>query len=185
MPGPGGAFGGVGLGSPGRIGIGFSGRTGISLGSVGCSADLGAGSSGIGGRGISVLLGTQSLARLGLPPQRRPSRPARQRPTTPERPIHRRSGAPSPVPRSLSSAGFDRGECDIHCVARIGFGRVEGRGWCGYAMRTYSGRPSSSIRFSAWTATAASVARRASVRDRSVPPITRLYRLMSASTSAR
>ena len=55
----------------------------------------------------------------------------------------------------------------------------------GYVRRTYSGRPRSNMRFSARTATAISVARRASVRERSVSPITRLYRLMSASTSAR
>lgn len=44
----------------------------------------------------------------------------------------------------------------------------------GYAMRTDSGRPSCSMRFRTLTATATSVAWRASVRDRSVSPITRL-----------
>src|SRR5271165_4794316 len=48
-----------------------------------------------------------------------------------------------------------------------------------YAMRTDSGRPSSSIRFSARAAIATSVAWRASVCDRSASPITRLQRLMS------
>ncbi len=54
-----------------------------------------------------------------------------------------------------------------------------------YGRRTYSGRPSSSIRFSALTAIATSVARRRSVRDRRPSPMTRLKRLMSASTRAR
>jgi hypothetical protein len=54
-----------------------------------------------------------------------------------------------------------------------------------YARRTYSGRPSSSIRFSACTAMATSVARRRSVRKRSPAPMTRLRRLMSAATRAR
>src|SRR5271157_740631 len=39
-----------------------------------------------------------------------------------------------------------------------------------HAIRTHSGRPSSSIRFSARTAMPTSVARRASVRDRSASP---------------
>lgn len=56
---------------------------------------------------------------------------------------------------------------------------------CRYGRRTYSGRPSSSIRFSASTAMPISVARRRSVRDRRPSPITRLKRLMSASTRAR
>jgi predicted amino acid racemase len=55
----------------------------------------------------------------------------------------------------------------------------------GYARRTYFRRPSSSIRFSACTAMTTSVARRRSVRDRSPSPMTRLKRLMSASTRAR
>ena len=54
-----------------------------------------------------------------------------------------------------------------------------------YGRRTYSGRPSSSIRFSALTAIATSVARRRAVRDRRPLPMTRLKRLMSASTRAR
>jgi hypothetical protein len=54
-----------------------------------------------------------------------------------------------------------------------------------YGRRTYSGRPSSSIRFSALTAISTSVARRRSVHDRSPSPMTRLKRLISASTSAR
>lgn len=52
-------------------------------------------------------------------------------------------------------------------------------------MRTYSGRPSSSISFSAATAIATSVARLPSVRDRNPSPITRLNLPMSASTRAR
>ncbi len=54
-----------------------------------------------------------------------------------------------------------------------------------HAVRTYSGRPRSSMRFSTPTAMATSVARRRSVRERSASPITRLNRLTSASTRAR
>ena len=43
-----------------------------------------------------------------------------------------------------------------------------------HAMRTDSGRPSSSIRFRTWTPMATSVAWRRSARDRSASPITRL-----------
>ena len=51
--------------------------------------------------------------------------------------------------------------------------------------RTYSGRPSWSILFSAATAIATLVARLPLVRDRSPSPITCLNLLMSASTRAR
>jgi DNA-binding transcriptional MerR regulator len=54
-----------------------------------------------------------------------------------------------------------------------------------HERRTYSGRPSSSIRFSALTAIVTSVVRRRSVHDRRPSPMIRLKRLMSASTSAR
>ena len=54
-----------------------------------------------------------------------------------------------------------------------------------HTIRTYSGRPSSSMRFSALTAMATSVARRLSVCERSPLPMTRLKRAMSASTRAR
>ena len=53
------------------------------------------------------------------------------------------------------------------------------------AMRMEIGRPSSSIRLSAWTATSTSVARRWSVRERSPWPITCLNRLMAASARDR
>jgi hypothetical protein len=53
----------------------------------------------------------------------------------------------------------------------------------GHARRTYPGRPRSSIRFRTSVAMATSVAWRPSVRERSTPPITRLKREMSASTS--
>jgi hypothetical protein len=43
-----------------------------------------------------------------------------------------------------------------------------------HVRRTYSGRPSSSMRFSDATAMATSVVRRPSVRERSASPITRL-----------
>ena len=52
-------------------------------------------------------------------------------------------------------------------------------------MRTYAGRPSSSIRFSASAAKATSVACRPSVWKRSPSPTTRFHRGMSDSTRAR
>src|SRR6478609_10296065 len=55
----------------------------------------------------------------------------------------------------------------------------------GHTMRTYSGRPSSSMRFSTLTAMATSLACRPSVCERSLSPITRFQREMSASTRAR
>ena len=54
-----------------------------------------------------------------------------------------------------------------------------------YGRRMYSGRPRSSIWFSALTAIATSVTRRGSVRDRRPSPMIRFKRLMSASTRAR
>jgi len=64
-------------------------------------------------------------------------------------------------------------------------GRDEGLLFDGQARRIYSGWPSSSMRFSTCTAMATSVARRASVRERSASPMTRLKRPISASTKAR
>src|SRR5215213_3020905 len=55
----------------------------------------------------------------------------------------------------------------------------------GHAMWTYSGRPSSGIRFSTSAAMATSVARRLSVWKRSPSPMTRFQRAMSDSTRAR
>src|SRR4051795_8187328 len=55
----------------------------------------------------------------------------------------------------------------------------------GYAVRTYSGRPRSSIRFSTSAAMATSVACRPSVWKRSASPMTRFHREISASTRAR
>ncbi len=55
----------------------------------------------------------------------------------------------------------------------------------GQAMRTEIGRPNSSMRLRAWTATPTSVARRSSVRERSPSPITCLNLPMAASTRAR
>ena len=49
------------------------------------------------------------------------------------------------------------------------------------AMRTEIGRPSSSMRLRAWTATSTSVARRSSLRERSASPITCFQRAMAAS----
>ena len=55
----------------------------------------------------------------------------------------------------------------------------------GYAMRTYSGRPSSSIRFRTLAAMATSLACRPSVCERSPSPRTRFQREISHSTRAR
>ena len=55
----------------------------------------------------------------------------------------------------------------------------------GHAVRTYSGRPSSSMRFSALAAMATSVACRPSVWRRSPSPMTRFQRDTSDSTRAR
>ena len=76
--------------------------------------------------------------------------------------------------------------CNVDRLCCTGRGRPK-LGHLGslYGCWTYSGRPSSSIRFNALTAIATSVARRRSVRDRSPSPMTRLKGLMSASTRAR
>ena len=66
-----------------------------------------------------------------------------------------------------------------------GCGRTDPYPVRGQAVRTYFGRPSSSMRFRTWTATSISVARRSSVRERSPSPITRLNRPMVASARAR
>jgi len=55
----------------------------------------------------------------------------------------------------------------------------------GHAMRTYSGRPRSSMRFRTSAAIATSVAWRPSVCDRSPSPMTRFQRETSDSTTAR
>src|SRR3954447_5615392 len=73
-----------------------------------------------------------------------------------------------------------------HCVARVGVADAPApTPTRGHAMRTDSGRPSSSMRLSAWTPTLTSVTRRRSVRACSPSPITRLYREMAASARAR
>src|SRR3954453_2043552 len=60
------------------------------------------------------------------------------------------------------------------CCTGRGSGRTGPYPVRGQAMRTDSGRPSSSMRLSAWTPTLTSVARRRSVRACSPSPITRL-----------
>src|SRR4051795_7960655 len=73
-----------------------------------------------------------------------------------------------------------------HLVAWIGgTGALSPTRVPGYAMRTYFGRPSSSIRFSTSTAMAISLAWRPSVWKRSPLPMTRFHLEMSASTRAR
>src|SRR5829696_8840452 len=73
-----------------------------------------------------------------------------------------------------------------HLVAWIGgAGALSPTRVPGHAMRTYSGRPSSSIRFSTSAAMATSVACRPSVWKRSPAPTTRFHREISDSTRAR
>jgi len=71
------------------------------------------------------------------------------------------------------------------CCMDQGYGRSCPSPVRGQAMRTEIGRPSSSIRLRAWTATATSVVRCSSVRERSPSPITCLNLPMAASTCAR
>ncbi len=71
------------------------------------------------------------------------------------------------------------------CCMNRGCGRSYPSPACGQAMRTEIGRPSSSMRLSAWTATPTSVARCRSVRERSPSPITCLNLPMAASAQAR
>src|SRR5919112_7757 len=73
-----------------------------------------------------------------------------------------------------------------HLVAWIGgVGALSPTRVQDHAMRTYSGRPSSSMRFSTSAAMATSVACRLSVWKRSPSPMTRFHLEMSASTRAR
>jgi len=70
---------------------------------------------------------------------------------------------------------LERGFCVYgHFVARINIRAQSGPRSDIYVRRTYSGRPSSSIRFSEATAMATSVICRPLVRERSASPITRL-----------
>src|ERR687894_811485 len=83
-------------------------------------------------------------------------------------------------PQEVLLQGADR------LVARIG--GVDARSPTparGHAMRTYSGRPRSSMRFSTSAAIATSVAWRPSLCDRSPSPMTRFHRAMSDCTRAR
>src|SRR4051812_46912756 len=88
---------------------------------------------------------------------------------------------------SCSPATADRLEpSSYHLVAWIGgVGALSPTRVPDHATRTYSGRPSSSIRFSTLAAIATSLACRPSVCERSPSPITRFHLEMSASTRAR
>ena len=57
--------------------------------------------------------------------------------------------------------------------------------FCNQATRTEIGRPKSSMRLRAWTATFTSAARRSSMRERNPSPITCLNRPVAASARAR
>src|SRR3954451_3706153 len=73
-----------------------------------------------------------------------------------------------------------------HLVAWIGgVGALSPTRVPGHAVRTYSGRPRSSIRFSTSAAIATSIACRPSVWERRPSPTTRFHREMSHSTRAR
>ena len=95
-----------------------------------------------------------------------------------------RAFPPDQVRRVLSETGR-ASEREPLCCTDQGCGRTDPYPVLGHAMRTYFGRPSSSMRFRTWTATSISVARRSSVRERSPSPITRLNRPMVASARAR
>src|SRR3954453_11652467 len=70
---------------------------------------------------------------------------------------------------------------EVHrCCMDRRCGRTEPDPCLGYEMRTYSGRPRSSIRFSTSAAMATSLAWRPSVCDRSPSPMTRFQREISA-----
>ena len=75
--------------------------------------------------------------------------------------------------RIAAQAGIAFGPPTLCCTGR-GRGRTGPYPVRGQAMRTDSGRPSSSMRLSAWRPTLTSVARRRSVRACSPSPISRL-----------
>src|SRR3954465_3483843 len=73
--------------------------------------------------------------------------------------------------------GVSRREAARHLVARVdGVGALSPTRVAGYAVRTYSGRPRSNIRFRTLLVMATSVACRPSVCERSPPPMTRFQR---------
>src|SRR6266700_712479 len=82
-----------------------------------------------------------------------------------------RDGAPSYGPSKAALEGFS---AIMRFVARINIRAQSGPRSDIYVRRTYSGRPSSSMRFSEAAAMATSVVCRPPVRERSASPITRL-----------
>ena len=118
--------------------------------------------------------------------------PARKRLRWPTLPVARRNDAGRAAGRAdaaSADARRSRGQPaaggDEAVLHGSGDGRTDPYPVRGHAMRTDSGRPSSSMRFRAWTATSTSVARRWSVRERSPSPITCLNLPMVASARAR
>jgi hypothetical protein len=85
-----------------------------------------------------------------------------------------RHGLNFPLADFLSEAPDRAFLSGVRFVARINIRAQSGPRSDIYVRRTYSGRPSSSIRFSEATAMATSVICRPSVRERSASPITRL-----------
>src|SRR4051812_41516179 len=98
--------------------------------------------------------------------------------------LGRRPACADPVEHVEAEFGMARIEDPLCCTGR-NRGRTGPYPVRGQAVRTYFGRPNSSMRFRTWTATSISVARRSSVRERSPSPITRLNRPMVASARAR
>ena len=143
---------------------------------------------------------TEAYLHGALDEQAAASRPRR----TPARPASTPPGATAAAPSSLPPArpGCSTSEAGWHARRPLHARRAAGRRtsrvartWVAdaatpapavvQAIRTEIGRPSSSIRLSAWTATSTSVARCWSVRERSPSPITCLNLLMAASARAR
>src|ERR1700731_4146342 len=113
-----------------------------------------------------------SLARLGVRNFKPTLRKAAERLAT----LHTPEGTPLPrnvlaeLQRDMARLGF----VVSHFVARIGSRAKSAPAPTVYRRRTYSGRPSSSMRLSEATAMATSVVCRPSVRERSASPTTRL-----------
>jgi hypothetical protein len=93
------------------------------------------------------------------------------------------------IHRVLERESIESHVVDAASISRVAWisrkGALTPTPFWGHAMRTDSGRPSSNMRFRAWTATSTSITRRWSVRERSPSPITCLNLPLVASTRAR
>jgi hypothetical protein len=110
------------------------------------------------------------------------AQPCRMSPNEPKLP---RLVPPPPGTSRKPPGSSGRTSCS-HRVARVGGldAVIPACDW-DHAIRMYSGRPSSSMRFSTLAAMATSVAWRPPVCERSPSPMTRFHREMSDSTRAR